>query len=162
LGLRWNAAVTANSNHTLEQARNRTGYVPGPGKPSLQDREQISLKNLAVAVKLDVPPVAAPAAAVRPDLQKLVIGPIRPIPIHPIILVPSAFDWRSHNGGDYVTPIEDQGGCGSCVAFGSIAALESWIRIAHQNPAMAVDKSEAHLWFCYGPSAGAGACPGGG
>lgn len=164
LALRWKAAITVNSNHTPEQAKNRTGYVPGPGKPSLQEREQISIKNLTAVAQPAAPPAAATATAtaVKPDLQKLPISPIRPIPIHPIILVPAAFDWRSHNGGDYVTPITDQGGCGSCVAFGSIASMESWIRIAYQNPAMAVDKSEAHLWFCYGPAAGAGACPGGG
>lgn len=161
LGLRWRAATTVNSNHTSEQAKNRTGYVPGPGKPSLQEREQISLKNLTALAA--TPPTTATTAVAEPDLaKKLPIVPIRPIPIHPIILVPSAFDWRSHNGGDYVTPIVDQGGCGSCVAFGSIAAMEAWIRIAKQNPTLAVKKSEAHLWFCYGPPTGAGACPPGG
>jgi hypothetical protein len=74
---------------------------------------------------------------------------------------PASFDWRNA-GGNYVTPIVSQGGCGSCVAFGCIAAMESLVKISRHDPGAAVDLSEADLWFCWGPSHGAGACPGGG
>ncbi|CAD5229873.1 unnamed protein product [Bursaphelenchus okinawaensis] len=43
--------------------------------------------------------------------------------------IPEAFDWREHNG---VTPVRDQGVCGSCYAFGSVAAIESQLLI-HKN-----------------------------
>jgi C1A family cysteine protease len=75
--------------------------------------------------------------------------------------LPSKIDWRT-NGGNYLTPVRDQAFCGSCVAFGTVAVLESMIKIKARTPSLAVDLSEAHLFFCYGPDKGAGACPDGG
>ncbi len=59
---------------------------------------------------------------------------------------PAAIDWRN-NSGNYVTPIKDQGDCGACVAFGTCATIESADRIAQKNPALAIDLSEADLFF---------------
>lgn len=75
---------------------------------------------------------------------------------------PAAWDWRDVGGADYITAIWDQGACGSCVAFGTIATFEAQVQIGRANPGLGVYLSEAQLWFCYGPSHGAGACPGGG
>jgi len=75
--------------------------------------------------------------------------------------LPTKVDWRANNG-NYVTPVRDQAFCGSCVAFGTVAVLESMIKIKAGAPGLAVDLSEAHLFFCYGPDKGAGACPDGG
>jgi C1A family cysteine protease len=75
--------------------------------------------------------------------------------------LPVRVDWR-RRGGNFVTPVKDQMFCGSCVAFGTIGVLESMVRIAGQAPALTVDLSEAHLYFCYGPHHGALPCPDGG
>lgn len=56
---------------------------------------------------------------------------------------PAAYDART---AGWVTPIEDQGGCGSCVAFGTTAAVESSVRIANNNPKLSVDLSEAQVF----------------
>jgi C1A family cysteine protease len=65
---------------------------------------------------------------------------------------PASYDAR--NGG-WVTPVVDQGGCGSCVAFGTTAAVESAVRLAYNNPKLAVELSEAQVFYCYGKAAGA-------
>jgi hypothetical protein len=63
----------------------------------------------------------------------------------------SAYSWRD---AGRVTPIRDQGNCGSCWAFGTLGALESsnWIR--NGTP---FDKAEQHVLSC----SGAGTCGGG-
>ncbi|MDQ6884384.1 MAG: hypothetical protein M3077_09160 [Candidatus Dormibacteraeota bacterium] len=59
----------------------------------------------------------------------------------------AAVDWRTRNGRNFVTPVKDQGQCGSCVAFGTAAVLESMVLIEHQ---LSTDVSEADLFFCGG------------
>jgi C1A family cysteine protease len=71
----------------------------------------------------------------------------------------TSVDWRSYNEQNAVTSIKDQQGCGSCVAFGVAATVESMAIIEHKKQ---YDLSEAELFFCAGPQAGAGACPQGG
>jgi C1A family cysteine protease len=71
----------------------------------------------------------------------------------------ASVDWRSFNGQNAVTSIKNQLNCGSCVAFGVAAGVES-MAIIEQNKQY--DLSEAELFFCAGPQAGAGACPLGG
>lgn len=62
---------------------------------------------------------------------------------------PAAFDWRNVNGASYITPIEDQGGCGSCVAFGTAATLEAAYQVNRGDPNSGIDLSEAQLFYCY-------------
>ena len=68
---------------------------------------------------------------------------------------PDAFDWRNVNGEDWTTQIWNQEGCGSCVAFGNVAALEALVNIELGDPNVDPDLSEAHLFFC-----GCGQCCG--
>ncbi|UCD74431.1 MAG: hypothetical protein JSV91_11645 [Phycisphaerales bacterium] len=65
--------------------------------------------------------------------------------------LPSAFDWRDHNG---CGPVRNQAGCGSCWAFGAIGTLECAILI---NEGVSVDLSEQWVVSC----TNAGSCAGG-
>lgn len=61
--------------------------------------------------------------------------------------VKEKWDWRNVNGQNWITPISNQGNCGSCVAFASVAVLEgqytidsklSWLK-AQFSPQMLFD-----------------------
>lgn len=104
----------------------KLGYTPGPGEPSLTEREAIAAANLTAYSALTAAAVGAPAG----------------------------FDWRNVSGRNYVTAVRDQGNCGSCVAFGTTAAVEAAVRISMGDPNYAVDLSEAHLFYCHARAQG--------
>jgi C1A family cysteine protease len=67
----------------------------------------------------------------------------------------AAFDARNVAGVDYdAAGVRDQGGCGSCVAFGTAGAMEVVYRYTRRLTT-GVDVSEAHLFYGYGRSDGA-------
>lgn len=113
----------------------RLGYQPRPGGRSLHEAERVAREQLAAGAHDTLTGAAA---------------------------APPAMDWRKADGKNWITPITDQQACGSCVAFGVVAATEAMVRITTDRPTATVDLSEAQLWFCYGPSHGAGTCPDGG
>ena len=67
---------------------------------------------------------------------------------------PPDFDWRNKGGQDYVTAVEDQGNCGSCVAFGTVATVEATLQVQQNDPTAGIDLSEAQVFYCYGGQAG--------
>ncbi|MFI5362030.1 MAG: C1 family peptidase [Elusimicrobiota bacterium] len=71
--------------------------------------------------------------------------------------LPATLDWRNVNGLDYVTPVTDQGSCGSCWAFATTAGLESYVLRTQGTPGRSVDLSEQIVLSC----SGAGSCGGG-
>jgi len=63
---------------------------------------------------------------------------------------PDQLDWRNVKGVDYMSPITNQGVCGSCVAFAAIGALEGQINIANKWTGLNFDFSEQQLFACGG------------
>ena len=43
--------------------------------------------------------------------------------------VPSSWDWRNKDGKNWMTPVKNQGSCGSCWAFTAIGAIEAYMNI---------------------------------
>ena len=58
----------------------------------------------------------------RLDMEKALIAQARAEEeVGVVYTYPPAIDWRNKDGYDWTTPIREQLGCGSCVAFGTIA-----------------------------------------
>ncbi len=85
--------------------------------------------------------------------EALVTSETAPIPMIESSL--AQVDWRSVEGFSYVTPVKNQGSCGSCWAFATTAGLESQVMIGTQGTQ--IDLSEQILVSC----SGAGSCSGG-
>jgi C1A family cysteine protease len=126
-GATWQAGETSMTALSPAERRARLGFVPPPGAPSLESVDQ----QLRSGQRPQDAFVAAAAVG-----------------------APPAYDLRDVGGSHYVTPIRDQGGCGSCVAFGTSAVLESTLRVAANDPMLDVDLSEAQLFYCYARAQG--------
>uniref|UniRef100_H3GU34 Peptidase C1A papain C-terminal domain-containing protein n=1 Tax=Phytophthora ramorum TaxID=164328 RepID=H3GU34_PHYRM len=60
--------------------------------------------------------------------------------------VPTELDWTTKDGGKYMTPIKNQGTCGSCWAFAGVSAVES--RFAIENDVQASPLSVEQVLSC--------------
>ncbi|MCK4521706.1 MAG: DUF333 domain-containing protein, partial [Nanoarchaeota archaeon] len=69
----------------------------------------------------------------------------------------SLFDWRNYSNKNWMTPVKNQGDCGSCWAFSAVGAVEAKFNIDYNDPNLDYDLSEQQL-----VSDGDSCCSGGG
>jgi hypothetical protein len=121
----WHAADNPMTRLPVDDRRRRLGVpLPGPA-----ERQVIALRQTR-AMALHYAP--------RTDL----------VGVH------TSVDLRAVGGQNYVTAVRDQGNCGSCVSFGSVAVLESTAAYTRRQPDLGADLSEAHLFYTHGASVG--------
>jgi hypothetical protein len=68
-------------------------------------------------------------------------------------------DWRNHQGVNWLGPVMNQGNCGSCVAFATVATLEAQTSISSGIPWLRPSFSPQELFSCGGGSCGSGWLP---
>ena len=124
----WEADVTGLSSILPIEQKRHLGFTPSAGKTTIQAAD-IRWKSKETLKKTEE----------ATDL----VG------------APSAYDLRNVAGKNFVTPVKDQKDCRSSVAFGTVATVETQMRIDLNNPDLEVDLSEAHMFFCHGYEHGA-------
>lgn len=124
-GSPWQMSETNSMTMLTEEERSRRlGFQPGPGDMSLEE----AVEQDKVASK---------------NVQAISSANIG---------LPNKFDNSNYNGKDFTTAVKNQGGCGSCVAFGSAAVLETTYKRQINNANFDIDLSEAQLFYCYAAS----------
>jgi hypothetical protein len=73
--------------------------------------------------------------------------------------LPASWDWRNQNGLDWLGPVMNQGNCGSCVAFSTVATLEAQVSIASGLPWLHPNFSPDQLFACGGATCDSGWAP---
>ncbi|MCG2693691.1 hypothetical protein L6259_00155 [Candidatus Parcubacteria bacterium] len=66
------------------------------------------------------------------------------------VVPPSSFDWRNVAGVNWMTPVKNQGSCGSCTAFSTLGAVEAVYNIEINDSSMDIDLSEQDFISCSG------------
>jgi len=127
---RWTAARTSLSELGIEDMEKRCGLIPAS-----RELQAISRKGLDIETSSRF--LESKPSGFKSRAREL----------------PERIDWSDKDGVDWTTPVKDQGQCGSCVAFGTLGALESLLKIhCYKDENKEIDLSEAHLLWCGGGS----------
>jgi len=104
----WEADLNLFEGVLLEELYKLAGYVSEPGRPSLEERLHLGVKNWKNHQQKEDHPAEAKEGTPS---------------------YPGTFSWRDVKGQNYVTPVKNQEFCNSCAAFGTLAVVESMARI---------------------------------
>ena len=129
----WQAKKTSMFSLSADERKMRLGYIPKANEPSLVEIEKIASDKAVRYLNL--------MTSRTLSFARFSKG------------APNEWDWRNVNGRNFIDKVWDQGNCGSCVAFATVAALESNARIHNEvavndDPNSPLNMSEAQLFFC--------------
>ena len=137
------AGVSQHQILHLKNDRNRAGNIKliyrRPWEPVRTTAVvNLELDNLPARVDLSDP--AAPATAAAPPARTATT--VTAFPAVAATALPASLDWRESG---IVTPVRDQGSCGSCWAFGTVGIMESAL---WKSGTANIDLSEQYLVSC--------------
>ncbi|MBN1273737.1 MAG: putative Ig domain-containing protein [Candidatus Aminicenantes bacterium] len=132
------------------------------GKRNTQQQEIAEINTRIKAHNMNWVAGETSMTRLSPEERRKRLGNINPLYIDPSkfaaistdISIQALVDWRNKDSSDWMTPIRDQGTCGSCWCFGTLAVVESVWKITQNKPTSNPDLSEQHLLSC----SGAGDC----
>ncbi len=92
-------------------------------------------------------PIALSSAPEAELMKQQMLSVSVPLDI-PLSATPSYLNWSDNQSHDYITPVKNQGSCGSCWAFATVANAEARIRIGILNSTYPISLSEQYLVSC--------------
>jgi C1A family cysteine protease len=145
----------ADGNDFLTQLKSQLEQSGAPWRADETDVSKLSPEEQAMRLGHvpgpDEPSVEERIATATPEAHAAAVAD-----------APPAYDLRNVGGRSFISSIKDQGQCGSCVAFGTVATVEGTARVATGvavgDPAGAVlqDLSEGQLFSCGGAKCATG------
>jgi hypothetical protein len=147
--------LEAKVSETINQINSRTGgvWVAGytiPGIMTPEDRRKLlGFSNRSVRPSAESPSQQASDARFAAIKKSVASGQLPSLP--------NSFDWRTYNNTNYITPVKNQLGCGSCWSFEDTGTVQDEAN-AYYNSNLGLNLSEQQLLSC----SNAGSCAGGG
>ncbi len=139
LGASMNQIIYLEGQEEGETSVHFTYRRPWLGDQVPKRKTTIQVPEIALAADLSNPnpPLTRPSALfTTTPKEEIASGTLQ---------LEASFDWRNANGQNYVSPVKNQGSCGSCWAFGTVAPLEAKLLISGGGLA---DLSEQYLVSC--------------
>jgi len=123
--LRWTAGATSVSKYSFEEKRKLFGITGAETLPNTQGFEYYE-EGIFDFYELS------------PNNQ------------YPESQLPQSFDWRNVHGENWLTPVKNQGQCGSCWAFSIAGTIEATTNL-YFNQHLDANLSEQDILSCYHP-----------
>ncbi|MFC1850561.1 C1 family peptidase [candidate division CSSED10-310 bacterium] len=126
---RWKPSFNNYLEVLIDDLQYLCGHIPAPHELTLEERDKIAAENYKKHLESKEPPLD-----VKRDYPKY-------------------FNWLDVDGQNYITPVKNQVFCAACSAFGSVAAVESAVRISKDISALSPEDnavpllSEAQVFF---------------
>ena len=133
-GVKTQGALSINTNTKPHQSPLGQKYIPNiTFKEEINSKQSLwkatdypQLLNMTLGERLQR---AGGVSGLKPPP----VAPVSPNTLSYVQDLPTSFDWTSVDGTNYVSAIRNQGQCGSCYAFASMAMLEARLRIRTSN-----------------------------
>uniref|UniRef100_A0A8C2PE89 Dipeptidyl peptidase 1 n=1 Tax=Capra hircus TaxID=9925 RepID=A0A8C2PE89_CAPHI len=129
LGRNWACFTGRKTGNTSENVNVNTAHLAGLEETYSNRLYRYNHDFVKAINAIQKSWTAAPYAEYETLTLKEVTAEIKKKILH----LPKSWDWRNVHGINFVTPVRNQGSCGSCYSFASMGMMEARIRILTNN-----------------------------